>query len=86
MTDRPAGGAGSEPEPEHGAPGEDPGYLIVTGEAAAEDGSVAEIVGGLPVAEGSAWDIGAPLADRGGGVGDEGDEGPARGRAGKTGR
>ena len=37
----------------------------MTGEAAAEDGSVAPIIGGLPAVEGSAWDIGAPLEDRG---------------------
>jgi hypothetical protein len=43
----------------------DPGYLIETGEAAAEDGSVAPIIGGLPAVEGSAWDIGAPRDDRG---------------------
>ena len=42
-----------------------------TGEAAAEDGSVAPIIGGLPAVEGSAWDIGAPLDDRGAGLADE---------------
>ena len=46
-------------------PGEDPGYLTETGEAAAEDGSVAPIIGGLPAVEGSAWDTGAPLDERG---------------------
>ncbi|MGH3150522.1 MAG: hypothetical protein ACRDOB_07315 [Streptosporangiaceae bacterium] len=52
-------------------PGEDPGYLTRMGEAAAEDGSVAPIIGGLPAVEGSAWDIGAPLDDRGAGLADE---------------
>ena len=46
----------------------DPGYLIETGQAAAADGSVVPIIGGLPAAEGSAWDIGAPLEDRGAGL------------------
>jgi hypothetical protein len=49
-------------------PAEDPGYLIETGEAVGEDGSVVPIIGGLPAAEGSAWDIGAPLEDRGAGL------------------
>jgi len=30
-----------------------------------EDGSVVPIIGGLPAAEGSAWDIGAPVDERG---------------------
>jgi hypothetical protein len=47
---------------------EDPGYLIETGEAVGDDGSVVPIIGGLPAAEGSAWDIGAPLEDRGAGL------------------
>jgi hypothetical protein len=55
-------------EPYASHPAEDPGYLTVTGEAAAEDGSVAPIIGGLPAVEGSAWDIGAPLEDRGAGL------------------
>ena len=50
------------PAPE---PAEDPGYLTETGEAAGEDGSVVPIIGGLPAAEGSAWDIGAPADERG---------------------
>jgi hypothetical protein len=58
-------------EPETSPPADDPGYLTVTGEAAAEDGSVALIIGGLPAVEGSAWDIGAPLDDRGAGLADE---------------
>jgi hypothetical protein len=36
-----------------------------------DDGSVAPIIGGLPAVEGSAWDIGAPLEDRGAGLEDE---------------
>jgi hypothetical protein len=54
-------------EPGTSRPADDPGYLTVTGEAAAEDGSVAPIIGGLPAVEGSAWDIGAPLDERGAG-------------------
>jgi hypothetical protein len=57
-------------EPGASQPAKDPGYLTVTGEAAAEDGSVAAIIGGLPAVEGSAWDIGAPLEDRGAGLAD----------------
>jgi hypothetical protein len=53
-------------EPPTPEPAEDPGYLTETGEAAAEDGSVVPIIGGLPAAEGSAWDTGAPLDERGG--------------------
>jgi hypothetical protein len=49
----------------------DPGYLTQTGEAAGDDGSVVPIIGGLPAVEGSAWDIGAPLEDRGAGLADE---------------
>ena len=40
---------------------------LETGQAAGEDGSVAPIIGGLPAVEGSAWDIGAPLDQRGAG-------------------
>jgi hypothetical protein len=47
---------------------EDPGYLVETGEAVGDDGSIVPIIGGLPAAEGSAWDIGAPLEDRGAGL------------------
>jgi hypothetical protein len=75
----PAGSTSSEEEPalsrqqEPGTsqPAEDPGYLIQTGEAAGEDGSVVPIIGGLPAVEGSAWDIGAPLDDRGANLADE---------------
>jgi hypothetical protein len=55
-------------DPASSTPAEDPGYLIETGEAVGEDGSVVPIIGGLPAAEGSAWDIGAPLEDRGAGL------------------
>jgi hypothetical protein len=80
MTDNdPAGSTPPEEEPapsrqqgpDTTQPAEDPGYLTVTGEAAGEDGSVAMIIGGLPAVEGSAWDIGAPLDDRGGAPADE---------------
>ena len=63
-------------EPDTSQAAEDPGYLTVTGEAAAEDGSVAPIIGGLPAVEGSAWDIGAPLDERGAGLADEQDSPP----------
>jgi hypothetical protein len=43
----------------------------MTGQAATEDGLVAAIIGGLPAVEGSAWDIGAPLEDRGAGLAEE---------------
>lgn len=58
-------------EPDSSQPAEDPGYLTQTGEAAAGDGSVAPIIGRLPAVEGSAWDIGAPLDERGAGLADE---------------
>src|SRR5437588_12567846 len=58
-------------EPDTSQPAEDPGYLTETGEAADEDGSVAPIIGGLPAVEGSAWDIGAPLDERGPGLAEE---------------
>ena len=59
------------PEPGTSQPTEDPRYLVETGRAAGEDGSVAPIIGGLPAVEGSAWDIGAPLDERGAGLADE---------------
>jgi hypothetical protein len=72
MTDNdPAGSAPLEEEPDASQPAEDPGYLIQTGEAAGEDGSVAPIIGGLPAVEGSTWDIGAPLDERGANLADE---------------
>jgi hypothetical protein len=55
----------SRQEPQTPEPAGDPGYLVRTGEAVGDDGSVAPIVGGLPAVEGSAWDIGAPLDERG---------------------
>ena len=58
-------------DPDTSQPAEGPGYLTRTGEAAGEDGSVAPIIGGLPAVEGSAWDIGAPLDERGAGLADE---------------
>jgi hypothetical protein len=52
-------------------PAEDPGYLTQTGEAVGDDGSVVPVIGGLPAVDGSAWDIGAPVDDRGAGLADE---------------
>ena len=62
-----------EPEltPEAAQAAEDPGYLTETGQAVGDDGSVVPIIGGLPAAEGSAWDIGAPLDERGAGLAEE---------------
>jgi hypothetical protein len=64
--DEPAPLPGQEPDTAPSAG--DPGYLTETGQAADEDGSVAPIIGGLPAVEGSAWDIGAPLDERGAGL------------------
>jgi hypothetical protein len=58
-------------QPDTSQPAEDPGYLTETGQAVGEDGSVVPIIGGLPAAEGSAWDIGAPLDERGAGLAEE---------------
>jgi hypothetical protein len=58
-------------EPDMSPPAEDPGYLTETGQAVGEDGSVVPIIGGLPAVEGSAWDIGAPLDERGPGLAEE---------------
>ena len=71
--------AGSDPtrsaspaeEPDTSPPAADPGYLTETGQAVGEDGSVVPIIGGLPAVEGSAWDIGAPLDERGAGLAEE---------------
>jgi hypothetical protein len=64
--------ASSHPqEPDSSQPAEDPGYLTRTGEAVGEDGSVAPIIGGLPAVEGSAWDVGAPLDERGADLADK---------------
>jgi len=54
---------GQQPGPAE--PAEDPGYLIETGDAVGDDGSVVPIIGGLPAVEGSSWDIGAPGKERG---------------------
>ena len=64
---------GSDPghEPDTSLSAEDPGYLTETGQAAGEDGSVVPIIGGLPAVEGPAWDIGAPLDERGAGLAEE---------------
>jgi hypothetical protein len=63
--------ASPEEEPGTSAPDEDPGYLTESGQAVGEDGSVVPIIGGLPAVEGSAWDIGAPLDERGAGLAEE---------------
>ena len=63
--------ASSEEEPDGSPPAEDPGYLTESGQAVGEDGSVVPIIGGLPAVEGSAWDIGAPLDERGAGLAEE---------------
>jgi hypothetical protein len=71
LTDRdPAGSAPREEEPAASRPAEDPGYLTETGEAVGDDGSVVPIIGGLPAVEGSSWDIGAPVEDRGANLAD----------------
>lgn len=67
----PAGSAPREEEPVTSRPAEDPGYLTETGEAVGDDGSVAPIIGGLPAVEGSSWDIGAAVEDRGANLADE---------------
>jgi hypothetical protein len=63
--------ASPEEEPDPAQAAEDPGYLTETGQAVGEDGSVVPIIGGLPAVEGSAWDIGAPLDERGAGLAEE---------------
>jgi hypothetical protein len=67
--DEPAPSPGQEPDTARSAG--DPAYLTEKGQAAGEDGSVAPVIGGLPVVEGSAWDIGAPLDERGAGLAEE---------------
>jgi hypothetical protein len=71
----------SPPQREPGTvqPAEDPGYLTRTGEVAGEDGSVVPIIGGLPAVEGSAWDVGAPLEERGSDLASEQDSPPDQG-------
>ena len=85
-TNDPAGSTRPEGEPARSRrqrpdtpqPVEDAGYLTETGEAAGEDGSVAPIIGGLPAVEGSTWDIGAPLDERGAILAGEQDSRPDR--------
>ena len=60
-----------EREPDSAQPAARPGYLTTTGETVGDDGSIVPIIGGLPAAEGSAWDIGAPADQRGAGLADE---------------
>jgi hypothetical protein len=67
--EEPVPAPGQEPDDSQSAG--DPGYLTETGQAAGADGSVAPIIGGLPAVEGSTWDIGAPLDERGAGLADE---------------
>jgi hypothetical protein len=67
----PAGSAPREEEPVTSQPADEPGYLTETGEAVGEDGSVVPIIGGLPAVEGSAWDIGAPVDERGANLAEE---------------
>jgi hypothetical protein len=78
----PAGSAPRKEEPATPEPADDPGYLIETGEAAGEDGSVVPIIGGLPAVEGSSWDIGAAAEDRGANLADE-QQGSQAGQAGR---
>ena len=76
--EEPVPAPGQEPDDSQSAG--DPGYLTESGQAAGEDGSVAPIIGGLSAVEGSAWDIGAPLDERGAGLAEElgGSPGQAR--------
>ena len=67
--DEPAPPPGQEPDTARSVG--NPGYLTETGQAAGEDGSVAPIIGGLPAVEGSAWDVGAPLDERGADLADK---------------
>jgi hypothetical protein len=47
------------------------GFLETSGEAVGDDGSVVPIIGGLPAAQGSAWNIGAPADERGAGLAEQ---------------
>jgi hypothetical protein len=67
----PAGSVAREEESAASPPAEEHGYLTETGEAVGEDGSVVPIIGGLPAVEGSSWDIGAPVEDRGANLADK---------------
>ena len=80
MTENDAAGSAPQEKPQEEEPAaaqsaedsaEDPGYLTQTGEAVGDDGSVVPVIGGLPAVDGSAWDIGAPLDDRGAGLAEE---------------
>ena len=71
MTDNDPPRSAPTGEPGTAQPAEDAGYLTEAGQAVGEDGSVVPIIGGLPAVEGSAWDIGAPLEDRGAGLADQ---------------
>jgi hypothetical protein len=71
MTDNDPSRSTPQQPPDAPQPADDPGYLTETGEAASDDGSIAPIIGGLPAVEGSAWDIGAPLDERGAVLPDE---------------
>jgi hypothetical protein len=71
MTTQPEPAPAPREEPGTSESAEDPGYLTETGQAVGEDGSVVPIIGGLPAVEGSAWDIGAPLDERGAGLAEE---------------
>jgi hypothetical protein len=74
MTDNDPAGS-PQGEGETAVPGQteadEPGYLTQSGEAAGEDGSVVPIIGGLPAVEGSSWDIGAPVDERGANLAEE---------------
>jgi hypothetical protein len=54
--------------PDSPFPAEATGFLETSGEAVGDDGSVVPIIGGLPAAQGSAWNIGAPADERGAGL------------------
>jgi hypothetical protein len=71
MTTQPEPAPAPREEPGTSESAEDPGYLTETGQAVGDDGSVVPIIGGLPAAEGSAWDIGAPADERGVGLAEE---------------
>jgi hypothetical protein len=58
-------------DPDSPAPAEETGFFVTSGEAVGDDGSVVPIIGGLPAAEGSAWNIGAPADERGAGLAEE---------------
>jgi hypothetical protein len=60
-----------EQGPDTSRPAEDPAYLLRTGRAAAEYGSVVPVIGGLPAVQGPARDIGVPLEDRGADLADK---------------